>query len=151
MRPTASMKKFFPLAIVLLALAAVPVALGDNGVPASGTTPAAQSQQQAGGLRSRLELLRLRLHRVEVRFAQRCGTGASTAPAECVQFAQRLEQRLQRLDGRLQQLIQTIQSTCTASSTDPRCRNADRKVAVLHKLDAGVEKLAQKLQDWLKA
>jgi hypothetical protein len=141
------MKRQVTLALVALAIAlsAVPFALADGGTPTAGTASAGQAHGRI------LVALRLRLHRIEVRFAHHCGTGASTAPAGCVEIAQRLEQRLQTLNGRLEKLIQTIQSTCTATSTDPRCTNADRKVAFLQKVDAGVQKLAQKLGDWLKS
>jgi hypothetical protein len=110
-------------------------------------TPSAQP----GAGPARLAFLAVRLRRLEIRFVRRCGTAASTAPPACVAFAKRLQQPLHTLDGRIQQLIQKIQTTCASGNTDPRCQNADRKVALLQRLDTGVQKLAAKLQDWLNA
>jgi hypothetical protein len=150
------MKRIVPLALAVLAFAAVPVAFADNSpphnppTPSQPSTPSTPAAQPAAGA-APLARLAARLHRLEVRFVRHCGTAASTAPSKCVAFAQRLEQRLHNLDSRIQQRIQKIQTTCTAGSTDPRCQHADRKIARLQRLDTLVQNFAAKLQDWLNA
>src|SRR5437899_1270607 len=76
-----TMKRFAPLALIVLALAVVPAAFADDGAPAP-TTPTttaatqtqpdrtAPAQQNAGrpGVQLRVEILRLRLQIVELRF-----------------------------------------------------------------------------------
>jgi len=143
--------KLVPLALVVLALAAVPVALGDDGTnpPSTGTTPAAtQGQAQGNAVRLRLQILRDRIQLVELRFARHCGSGANGAPQQCVQFAQKIEAGLQKLDSKVQAKIQTLQS-CTSTSTDQSCKNADKKIALLQKVDQRVQTLIQKAQAWL--
>ncbi len=130
------MKRLIPLALVALALTAVPVALGDNGgstPPTSGQAPAGQ-QAGPGG---RLAMLRMRLQLVEMRFAKHCANGADQQ--RCSAFAQKFEQRLQTLDGNVQK---KIQANCTSSSADQRC-------TVLTQLDTRLQALIQKVQDWL--
>ena len=145
-------RKLVPLALVVFALAAVPVALGDDGTnPTPGSTtapvtaPAAQGQ---GGARQRLENLRNRIHGVELRFAKSCRGGASSAPQQCVAFAQKVEAKLQQLDTNVQAKIAKLQA-CTATSTDAYCKNADKKIALLQKVDQRVQTLIQKVQSWL--
>ena len=139
------MKRLIPLALVALALTVVPVALGDNGgstPPAAGQAPAGQQQPagQQGGLRDRLERLRMRLQLVEMRFDKHCGANAADADKQrCLAFAQKVEQRLQTLDGKLQS---KIQEKCTSSGADRRCD-------VLKQLDTRLQALIQKVQDWL--
>lgn len=120
--------------------------------PVAGTPPAAQ-QGQAGngaqGARIRLEILRLRIRLVELRFAHRCGSSNANAPQACLDFAQKAENRLTSLDGNIAARIAKIQQTCGTASTDPKCRNADQRIALLQKIDTGVKALAQKVQDWL--
>jgi hypothetical protein len=151
------MKRLIPLALSVLALAAVPVAFADDGStpPATGG-PAPTSQQsqpgQSADARQRLELLRLRLQRAERRFALRCGSSSATAPQECVDFAKKVEERLAKLDANIQARIAKIQQTCgtqSTSSTDARCKNADELIAALQAIDTRVQALAQKVQDWL--
>lgn len=142
-------KKLVPLALVVFALAAVPVALGDDGSnPTPGSTPAAGQTQSGGGARQRLENLRNRIQRVEMRFAKNCSGGASGAPQQCVAFAQKVEAKLQQLDTNLQAKIQKLQA-CTTTSTDAYCKNADKKIALLQKIDQRVQTLIQKVQSWL--
>ena len=126
-------RKLVPLALVVFALAAVPVALGDDGTnPTPGSTaPAAQGQ---GGARQRLENLRNRIHGVELRFARNCRGGANGSSQQCVAFAQKVEAKLQ---------------ACTTTSTDAYCKNADKKIALLQKVDQRVQTLIQKVQSWL--
>ena len=148
--------KLVPLALVVLALAAVPVALADDGTnpPPTDTTPAATqgqapAQGQAGNaVRLRLQLLRDRIQLVEQRFARHCGSGASGAPQQCVQFARKIEAGLQKLDSKVQAKIQTLQS-CTSTSTDQSCKNADKKIALLQQVDQRLQTLIQKVQSWL--
>jgi uncharacterized protein (DUF885 family) len=139
-------KKFVPLALVVLALAAVPVAFGDDGSnpnPGS-TTPVTQTQ----GPGQRLQQLRDRLQQIAQRFAKHCGTGATGAPQQCVTFAQKVETKLTQLDTNIQAKIVKLQA-CTSTSTDAYCKNADKKVALLQKIDARVQAAIQKVQAWL--
>jgi hypothetical protein len=113
------MKRLIPLALVALALSAVPVALADDGgstPPATGQAPAAQQQQQSGANP------RLRFRMILMRFARHCDANA-TADVEqrCAAFLQRLEAK--------------IQAKCSSADADKRC--------------ARVEALIQKLQDRL--
>ena len=132
-------KRLFPLALVVLALAAVPVAFGDDG-----SNPPAQS----GNAKQRIEKIRDRIRGAESRFAKHCGTSANGAPDRCVTFATNVLTKLQALDARLQAKIQTLQA-CTQSSTDRICKNADKKLAILQKLDGRVQALEQKVQAYL--
>ena len=38
---------------------------------------------------------------------------------------------------------------CTPDSTDPKCKNADKKIAVLTRVDTHLQNVIQKLQRWL--
>ena len=143
-------RRLVPLVLVVFALAAVPVALGDDGTnptpgPTTATAPAAQGQ---GGARQRLENLRNRIHGVELRFAKNCRGGASSAPQQCVAFAQKVEAKLQQLDTNVQARITKLQ-VCTTASTDAYCKNADKKVALLQRVDQRLQTLIQKVQSWL--
>jgi len=146
------MKRLIPLALAVLALAAVPAAFADDGStsPATGAAPTTQSQpgQGATNARQRLDLLRLRLQRAERRFARHCGSSSATAPSACVDFAKKVEDRLTKLDANIQARIAKIQQTCS-TSTDARCKHADERIALLQAIDARVQALAQKVQDWL--
>jgi hypothetical protein len=146
------MQRFIVLALTVFALAAVPVALADDGTttpPAGSSDPAAQQQtpNQAGG--QRLEILRLRLQLVELRFAKHCGANSDGAAQRCLDVAQKVEDRLTKLDGNVQAQIAKIQSTCTSTSTDDRCKHAADRIALLQKVDTRVKALAQKVADWL--
>jgi hypothetical protein len=148
------MKRFIPLALTVLALAAGPAALADNGSTPPATTPAPTAQQGqpgqgAANVRQRLELLRLRVQLVEQRFARHCGSSSATAPQACLDFAKKVEDRLTKLDGNIQARIATIQQTCGTTSTDAKCKNADKRIALLQAIDTRVKALAQKAQDWL--
>ncbi len=147
-------KRLFILSIVVLALAAVPVAFGDDGNPApgttTGTTPApTQTQGQRGdNVKQRLEKIRDRVQKVETRFAKRCGASANGAPQRCVDFANNVLKKLQAVDARIQTQLTKLQA-CTSTSTDRYCKNADKKIAVLQQLDQRVQALEQKVQAWL--
>src|ERR1700730_5000422 len=91
-RPTEeSMKRFAPLALIVLALAAVPAAFAADSTPAptqpTATTPATQpAPQNAGrpGIRMRIEILRLRMRIVELRFRLHCGQNGNASAEKCV-------------------------------------------------------------------
>ena len=154
------MKRFIPLALTVLALAAVPAAFADDGStpPASGPAPTAQQDpsqaagQGAAAIRIRIEILRLRMQLVELRFAKRCGSNSAKAPQACLDFATKVEERLTKLDGNLNDRIAKIQQNCGTASTagtDRKCQHADERIALLQAIDTRVKALAQKVQDWL--
>ncbi|HLY94936.1 MAG TPA: hypothetical protein VKP14_08830 [Gaiellaceae bacterium] len=132
------MKTLLTLTVVALALAAVPVALGDDISPPSmiQTTPSGQAQTQGQHAGARLQLIRARVVMIERRFAKRCGTDSSKAPQQCVDFATKAAGRLGTIDTKLQALIAKRQQ-------------AGKNVDPLTKLDTAVQTLAQKLHDWL--
>ena len=149
------MQRFAPLALIVLALAIVPVALADDTTPAptqsTATTPATQpAQPNAGrpGIRMRVEILRLRLRIVELRFRLHCGQNGNASHDKCVAFAQKVEDRLTKLDGNVQAKLTELKA-CTPDSTDPKCKNADKKIEVLARVDTYLQKVMQKVQDWL--
>lgn len=131
------MKRLIPLALIALALAAVPAAFADGGNPP--TTPAGQTAQQAGNPGQRFQILRQRIELVGLRFAKHCRGNASSVPQACLDFAQKVEQRLQKLDSNLQARIAKLQQN----------GNADKRVAQLQKIDGRVQALAQEVQGWL--
>lgn len=148
------MKRLTTLALLVFALAAVPAALADDGTP-SPTQPAAApatqaSQRDAGGgsARIRAEILRLRLQIVALRFRLHCGPNGKAPADRCRAFAQKAEDRLTKLDGDVQAKLDALKA-CTADSTDAACRNADRKIALLTRIDGRLQKAIQKVQDWL--
>jgi hypothetical protein len=130
------MKRLIPLALIALALAAVPAAFADGGNP---PTPAAPATQQAGNPAQRFQILRQRIELVGLRFAKHCRGNASSVPQACLDFAQKVEQRLQKLDSNLQARIAKLQQS----------GNADQRIARFRKIDARVQALAQKVQGWL--
>jgi hypothetical protein len=154
------MKRFALLSLVVIALAAVPVAFGDDGngstptgQPTTTTTAPATTSQQSGargaiGVGMRLEILRLRFRIVELRWALHCGPRGNAPADKCTAFAQRVEDRLTTLDGKVQAKIADLQS-CTPDSTDAKCKNADKKIALLQKVDTRLQAAIQKVQDWL--
>jgi len=143
------MKRLIALALTVFALAAVPVAFGDDGsTPPDGSAPAATTQDQGQHSR-RPELLQLRIRIAELRFVKRCSTSANGASERCLDFAKKAEDRLTKLDTNLQARIAKIQQTCVATSADPKCAHAADRVARLQKIDERVQALAQKVQDWL--
>jgi hypothetical protein len=123
-----SMKRFAPLLLIVFALAAVPAAFADDApAPSAPAAPAAK----AGGhpiARIQLEMLRIRLQLVHLRYQIACHKQDSD---RCTQFTQKVTDRLTKLDQNVQD---RIAKNCTSTtSTDKRCD-------VLNKLD-------QKLQD----
>jgi hypothetical protein len=55
---------------------------------------------------------------------------------------------LTKLDGNVQAKLAELKA-CTPDSTDPKCKNADKKIAVLTRVDTHLQNVIQKLQDWL--
>ena|SRR5438874_2710103 len=135
------MKRFAPLALIVLSLAVVPAAFADNG------TPQAQNAGRPNA-QMRVQILRLRLQIVQLRFRLHCGQNGKASHDECVAFAQKVEDRLTSLDSKVQQKLTELKA-CTADSTDPKCKNADKKIAVLTRVDTHLQKVIQALQDWL--
>jgi hypothetical protein len=141
------MKRFAPLALIVLALAVVPVALADGSNP-SQTAPTQAGAAGRAGVQLRVEILRLRLQIVQLRFRLHCGPNGKASQDRCVAFAQKVESRLTTLDGNVQQKIADLKS-CTPDSTDAKCKNADKKIALLTKVDTHLQSAIQKVQDWL--
>ena len=151
------MKRFAPLALIVLALAVVPAALADDGTPAPAPPtagPAASTQaparQNAGrpGIQMRVEILRLRMQIVQLRFRLHCGQNGNASHERCVAFAQKVVDHLTKLDGKVQAKLAELKA-CTPDSTDPKCKNADKKIDVLTRVDAHLQKVIQAIQDWL--
>ena len=140
------MKRFALLALIVLALAAVPAALADD------TTPPAQAPAPAAAghsnVRLRLEIMRLRVQLVHLRFRMNCGPNGKASLDKCVAFAQKVEDRLTTFDGNVQKKIADLQA-CTSGSTDTSCKNADKKIALLTKIDTRVQKAIQNIQSWI--
>jgi predicted outer membrane protein len=142
------MKRLIALALTVIALAAVPVAFGDDGTtPPDATAPATTQAQGRHG--NRLEILRLQVRLAELRFAKQCGASSSGAAQQCLDFATKAKERLTKLDAKVQDGIAKIQETCVATSTDPKCKHAAERIAALQKVGEHVKALAQKVQDWL--
>lgn len=157
------MKRFAPLALVVLALALIPAAFADDSTPVptqpttttapatttpSDTRPAKQNAGGRPGVQLRIEILRLRLQIVQLRFRLHCGQNGNASQERCVAFAQKVLEHLTKLDANLQAKIAEL-NACTPDSTDPKCKNADKKIAVLTRVDTHVQNVIQKIQDWL--
>ena len=147
------MKRFAPLALVVLALAVIPAAFADDGTtpPSTTTTTTATTQPNAGGKANvglRIEILRLRLQIVRLRFRLHCGPHGNAPQDTCVAFAQKVEDRLTKLDGNVQQKLADLKA-CTPDSTDAKCKNADKKIAVLTRVDTHLQKVIQNIQNWI--
>ena len=143
------MKRFTTLALLAFALAAVPAALADGGT----TAPAAPEAQQAPGTgaanaRVRIEIVRLRLQIVALRFRLHCAEAGSASQGRCTAFARKAADRLTTLDGKVKAKLDALRA-CTAAGTDPMCKNAGRKIAVLAQIDTHLQAAIQRLQDWL--
>jgi hypothetical protein len=138
------MKRFAPLLLVVLALAAVPVALADDTTPAAPAAPAAPATPAAPaapstaqghpGMRIQLELLRVRLQLVRIRYQIACHDKTSD---RCTQFTQKVVGGLTTLDQNVQD---RIAKNCTSTST------TDKRCDVLSKLDSKLQDIIQKLQ-----
>jgi hypothetical protein len=147
------MKRFAPLALIVLALAVIPAAFADDGTtpPSTTTTTTATTQPNAGGKANvglRIEILRLRLQLVRLRFRLHCGPHGNAPQDTCVAFAQKVEDRLTKLDGNVQQKLGDLKA-CTPDSTDAKCKNADKKITVLTRIDTHLQKVIQNIQNWI--
>ena len=149
------MKRFAPLALIVLALALIPAAFADDGTtpPSTTTTTVTTTQPNAGGanaanVRIRVEILRLRLQIVRLRFRLHCGPQGNAPQGKCVAFAQKVDDRLTKLDGNVQQKLTDLKS-CTPDSTDAKCKNADKKIALLTRIDTHLQKVIQNIQNWI--
>lgn len=149
------MKRFTTLALVVFALAAVPAAFADDTAPptrpADTTATTSTQQRQNGGTgnaRMRVELLRLRLEIVNLRFRLHCGPNGKAPADKCHARAEQMLARMQKIDAKVQAKLAELKA-CTPDSTDAKCKNAARKIAVLTKLDTRLQNAIQKLQDYL--
>jgi hypothetical protein len=149
------MKRFAPLALIVLALAVVPAAFADDTTPAPTqptAAPATQApaRQNAGrpGIQMRIEILRLRMQIVQLRFRLHCGPNGNASHERCVAFAQKVVDHLTKLDANVQAKLAELKA-CTPDSADPKCKNADKKIAVLTRVDTHLQSVIKKLQDWL--
>jgi hypothetical protein len=138
------MKRLITIALVVFSLAAVPAALADTA-PAPPTAPG--QQQSTNDRAQRPGHVRLRMKIVAHRFRERCGS--NTSDQACIDFANKVAERLAKLDAKVQERIAKIQETCTSTSTDERCKNADERIARLQKADERIQALAAKVQAWL--
>jgi hypothetical protein len=137
------MKRFAPLFLVVLALAAaVPAAFADDSTPpapavttttTSPTTSAPPSHAHPLA-RIRLELLRLRLRLVRLEYGVACHDKSSD---RCMQFTQKLVTRLTNVDTAVEQKLTSL--SCTSDSTDKRC-------TLLARIDAKLKDVLQSLQ-----
>jgi hypothetical protein len=144
------MKRFAPLALIVLALALIPAAFADDGTtpPSSTTTTATQPNGKPANALIRVEILRLRIQIVRLRFRLHCGPHGNAPQDTCVAFAQKVEDRLTKLDGNVQQKLADLKA-CTPDSTDAKCKNADKKIAVLTRVDTHLQKVIQNIQNWI--
>ena len=78
----------------------------------------------------RVEILRLRMQIVQLRFRLHCGQNDNASHERCVAFAQKVVDRLTKLDGKVQAKLSELKA-CTPDSTGPKCKNADKKIEVL--------------------
>ena len=164
------MKRFAPLALVVLALALIPAAFADDSTPVptqptattapatttttttttttADTRPAKPNAGGRPGVQLRLEILRLRLQIVQLRLRAHCGQNGNASHDRCVAFVQKVVDHLTKLDAKVQAKIAELKA-CTPDSTDPKCKNADKKIEVLTRVDTYLQNVIQKLQDWL--
>jgi hypothetical protein len=77
-----------------------------------------------------------------------CGQNGNASQARCVAFVQKVVDHLTKLDGNVQAKIADLKN-CTPDSTDPKCKNADKKIAVLTRVDTYLQNVIQKLNAWL--
>lgn len=145
------MKRFAPLALIVLALALVPAAFADDTAPPAqpAATPATQTAAPGhSNIRLRLEIMRLRVRLVHLRFRLHCGPNGKAPLDKCVAFAQKVEDRLTTFDGNVQKKIDDLKA-CTSDSTDAKCKNADKKIELLTTIDTRVQKAIQNVQSWI--
>jgi hypothetical protein len=135
------MKRFAPLALLVLAFAVTPVAFADDTTPAP-AAPAAVAQGAGHPvLRMRVEILRLRLQLIHLRYAIACH---DTQSDRCTQFTQKVVDRLTKVGGNVQSRIDALKQ-CASDSTDAKCKNADKKIDLLTKIDTRLQNVIAKL------
>jgi hypothetical protein len=115
------MKRIACLVAVVFALAAVPAAL-------SADNPQQPAKAGAPIAHLRLDVLRLRLDLVHLRYRVACHDRSSD---RCTQFTQKIVDRLTTLDGNVQKQL----DGCTA----------DKACTVLQKIDDRIKKVIDKL------
>jgi hypothetical protein len=153
------MKRYTALALLVFALAAVPAAFADDTTPpatppVTTTTPAAPATQRTAGPNTgsnagiRLEILRLRLQIVQLRFRLHCGPNGHASAERCKAYVQKILDRLTKLDANVKAKIAELKA-CSPASTDPKCRNAEKKIAFLTRLDQHIQQAIQRLQSFL--
>ena len=142
------MKRFTILALLAFALAAVPAALADGGASPAAPTVTRARQAGDGNARIRVEILRLRLQIVALRFRLHCAKAGNASQERCTAFVRKAVDRLTRLDANVQAKLDALKA-CTPDGADAKCKNADKKIAVLTPVDEHVRKAIQRLQDWL--
>ena len=104
------MKRLISIALLVLALAAVPAAYADDPSPVAPT-----QQHVSAGKAARIAQLRLRVKVVAHRFHKRCADDNTNQ--KCVGFATKVADRLAKLDANVQARIDKIEETCPAAST----------------------------------
>ena len=144
------MKRFTTLALVIFALAAVPSAFADDGtVPAQDPTATTTTATAPAGRQRPAE----QVHNVRASvhaWARHCVARTGAAPELCLERIKTVLERLGKLDDKLQARIAKIEETCgSASSAEDACKNADKRVERLTKLDARVQTAIEKAQGWL--
>jgi hypothetical protein len=139
------MKRLAPLALLVLAFAITPVAFADDTTPAPAASAAtgAAGTQNAGHpvVRMRVEILRLRLQLVHLRYRIVCHKRDSD---RCTQFTQNVVERLTKVDANVQSRIDALKQ-CTSAATDKKCKNADKKIELLTKIDTRLQDVIAKL------
>jgi hypothetical protein len=145
------MKRFTTLALVVFALAAVPAAFADDTTPPARPTATTPQQQDGGvgGAQVRIELLRLRIQIVNLRFRLHCGPNGNAPADKCHARAEQMLARLKKIDANVEAKLAELKA-CTPDSADAKCKNAARKIAVLTKLHSRLQNAIQKLQDYLE-
>jgi hypothetical protein len=121
------MKRFAPLALIVLAFAATPAAFADDTTPAP-AAPATTAAAPAGHpiARMRIEILRLRLQLVHLRYRVVCHQQDSD---RCTQFTQKIVDRLTKLDGNVESKLQNCTKGCDVlTKLDTRLKSVIAKL-----------------------
>lgn len=127
------MQRFTPLLLVVLALAVPTVAFADGTTPPAPAGAAASAQHGRPFAKMRLEILRLRVQLVHLRYRVVCHDPSSSA---CTTFTQKAVDRLTTIDKNVQAKL--AQLNCSASSSDRKC-------ALLAKVDQRLQKVIARL------
>ena len=161
------MKRFAPLALIVFALALIPAAFADDSTPVptqptTTTAPATTTTTTPADTRPKRSQARA------VAPASSCGSrscacGSRSSSSACGPTAARTARLARALcrvrpEGRRsltkprwqrQAKIARASKNCTPDSTDPKCKNADKKIAVLTRVDTYLQNVIQKLNAWL--